>query len=67
MVGGPGGAITPAPWINVIANRGFGFHVSTDGAGFTWARNSRENALTPWSNDPVTDRPRRSYLPARRR
>ena len=51
------GAATPAPWINVIANRGFGFHVSAEGAGFTWSRNSRENALTPWSNDPVTDRP----------
>ncbi len=48
---------TPTPWINVIANRGFGFHVSADGAGYTWARNSRENALTPWSNDPVSDRP----------
>ena len=31
--------------------------MSAEGAGFTWARNSRENALTPWSNDPVTDRP----------
>jgi cyclic beta-1,2-glucan synthetase len=48
---------TPAPWINVIANRGFGFHVSADGGGYTWSRNSRENALTPWSNDPVSDRP----------
>jgi cyclic beta-1,2-glucan synthetase len=53
----PGGQPTPAPWINVIANRGFGFHVSADGGGYTWARNSRENALTPWSNDPVSDRP----------
>jgi cyclic beta-1,2-glucan synthetase len=57
VVAGTGGVATPAPWINVIANRGFGFQVSTDGAGFTWARNSRENALTPWSNDPVSDRP----------
>src|SRR6202008_4743770 len=24
--------------------------------GYTWARNSRENQLTPWSNDPVSDR-----------
>ncbi len=57
VVGANGGQLTPAPWINVIANRQFGFQVSTDGAGYTWARNSRENALTPWSNDPVTDRP----------
>ena len=40
----PGGATTPVPWINVIANPAFGFHVSADGAGYTWARNSRENA-----------------------
>jgi cyclic beta-1,2-glucan synthetase len=57
VVAAPGGQVTPAPWINVIANPGFGFHVSTDGAGYTWSRNSRENALTPWSNDPVSDRP----------
>lgn len=46
----------PAPWINVIANEKFGFHVSETGAGFTWADNSRENKITPWSNDPVSDR-----------
>src|SRR5690606_37950029 len=34
---------------------GFGFQVSADGSGYTWAENSRENQLTPWSNDPVTD------------
>jgi cyclic beta-1,2-glucan synthetase len=53
---GPGQA-TPAPWINVIANPAFGFQVSTEGGGFTWSVNSRENQLTPWSNDPVCDRP----------
>jgi cyclic beta-1,2-glucan synthetase len=45
----------PMPWINVIANPAFGFQVSTLGSGFSWAENSRENQLTPWSNDPVTD------------
>ena len=40
-----------------IANPGFGFQVSADGSGYTWAGNSRENRLTPWSNDPVSDRP----------
>ncbi len=49
------GATTPAPWINVIANPAFGFQVSAEGSGFTWAGNSRENQLTPWSNDPVAD------------
>ncbi len=46
---------TPAPWINVIANQNFGFQVSESGSGYTWALNSRENQLTPWSNDPVSD------------
>ena len=27
------------------------------GGGYTWAANSGENRLTPWSNDPVSDRP----------
>ncbi|MDB5839118.1 MAG: glycosyl transferase [Herminiimonas sp.] len=49
------GNTTPAPWINVIANPGFGFQVSAEGSGYTWAENSRENQLTPWSNDPVQD------------
>jgi cyclic beta-1,2-glucan synthetase len=52
-----GGQTTPAPWINVIANRQFGFQVAVEGSGYTWAVNSRENQLTQWSNDPVTDRP----------
>jgi cyclic beta-1,2-glucan synthetase len=51
------GQVTPAPWINVVANPGFGFQVSVEGGGYTWAGNSRENQLTPWSNDPVGDRP----------
>ena len=51
------GQWTPAPWINVIANPSFGFQVSAEGAGYTWSINSRENQITPWSNDPVSDRP----------
>ncbi|NLE25401.1 MAG: hypothetical protein GX625_08675 [Clostridiaceae bacterium] len=46
----------PFPWINVIANKGFGFTISESGAGFAWANNSRENKITPWSNDPVSDK-----------
>lgn len=48
---------TPAPWINVVSNENFGFHVSESGSSYTWARNSRENKITPWSNDPVSDIP----------
>ena len=51
------GQWTPAPWINVIANADFGFMVSELGSGCTWCGNSRENQLTPWSNDPVSDPP----------
>jgi cyclic beta-1,2-glucan synthetase len=51
------GQWTPAPWINVVSNPDFGFQVSESGAGYTWSINSRENRLTPWSNDPVSDTP----------
>jgi cyclic beta-1,2-glucan synthetase len=53
---GPGQS-TPAPWINVVANPAFGFQVSAEGGGYAWSVSSRERQLTPWSNDPVTDRP----------
>lgn len=46
---------TPAPWINVISNRNFGFHVSESGSAYTWHQNSRENKITTWSNDWVSD------------
>jgi len=46
---------TPAPWVNVIANRNFGTMVSETGSGFTWYGNSQRNRLTGWSNDPVLD------------
>ncbi len=51
------GQWTPAPWINVIANPSFGFQTSVEGGGYTWAINSQQNQLTPWANDPVSDRP----------
>jgi cyclic beta-1,2-glucan synthetase len=43
------------PWVNVIANAGFGFQVSEAGSGYTWAVNSRLHQLSAWSNDPVAD------------
>jgi len=51
------GVISPAPWINVVSNPNAGFLISESGAGYTWTENSRENKLTPWSNDPVLDPP----------
>jgi len=53
---GPG-QVTPAPWINVIANAGFGTVVSESGSAYTWAENCHEFRLTPWQNDPVSDPP----------
>ena len=51
------GQWTPAPWINVLANEQFGALVTDTGLGYTWAENSQQNRLTPWSNDPVSDPP----------
>ncbi|MHB1308800.1 MAG: GH36-type glycosyl hydrolase domain-containing protein, partial [Limisphaerales bacterium] len=47
--------MTPAPWVNVIANPYFGTVVSEAGGAYTWVENSHEFRLTPWHNDPVTD------------
>jgi cyclic beta-1,2-glucan synthetase len=47
--------MTPAPWVNVIANPNFGTVISESGGAYTWAQNSHELRLTPWNNDPVTD------------
>ena len=49
------GQETPLPWANVIANPAFGTVVTASGSAYTWSENSRENRLTPFANDPVTD------------
>ena len=49
------GQMTPAPWVNVLANPFFGTVISESGASYTWAENAHEFRLTPWSNDPVQD------------
>lgn len=46
---------TPAPWINVISNGNFGFNVSENGMSCTWYKNSSENKITSWTDDPVID------------
>lgn len=51
------GRTTPMPWSNVIANPQFGCLLTESGGGYTWFGNSRENKLTSWANDPVTDPP----------
>jgi len=51
----PAKAVTPLPWINVLANPSFGAIVSESGTGACWYGNSQSNRLTPWHNDPVSD------------
>lgn len=47
---------TPLPWINVIANPNFGTIVTESGPSYTWSENAHAYRLTPWHNDPITDR-----------
>ena len=47
--------MTPAPWVNVLANPNFGSVVSENGPTYTWSENAHEFRLTPWNNDPVCD------------
>ena len=51
----PPGQVTPAPWINVLANPDFGSVVSESGGAYTFGQNAHEIRLTPWLNDPVSD------------
>ena len=49
------GQVTPAPWVNVLANPNFGSVISESGQAYTWSENAHEFRLTPWGNDPVGD------------
>src|SRR5437016_840615 len=51
---GPGQQ-TPLPWVNIMGNSNFGALVSESGAEFVWGRNSQNDRLTPWFNDPISD------------
>lgn len=53
--------ITPAPWVNVLANANFGTVVSESGLAYTWAENAHEFRLTPWGDDPVSDTSGEAY------
>ena len=39
--------VTPAPWVNVLANQHFGTVVSENGQAYTWSENAHEFRLTP--------------------
>lgn len=47
--------LPPMPWVNILANPRFGCMITERGAGYTWARNSQANRISPWSNDPIRD------------
>ena len=49
------GHVTPAPWVNVLANPHFGTVISESGLAYTWGENAHEFRLTSWYNDPVSD------------
>ncbi|HTU00790.1 MAG TPA: glucoamylase family protein, partial [Candidatus Sulfotelmatobacter sp.] len=49
------GRVTPAPWVNVLANPEFGTVVSESSSAFSWSENAHEYRLTPWHNDPASD------------
>lgn len=46
---------TPLPWSNIMANKNFGCITTEAGGGYTWAFNSHEYRITPWTNDAVSD------------
>jgi cyclic beta-1,2-glucan synthetase len=47
--------VTPAPWVNVLANPRLGTVISESGGSYTWSENAHEFRLSPWHNDPVSD------------
>ncbi len=49
----PPGRVTPAPWVNVLANSRFGSVIGEMGPLYTWFENARQFRITPWYNDPV--------------
>ena len=53
--------VTPAPWVNVLANPAFGTVISENGMAYTWGENAHEFRLTPWQNDPVSDASGEAY------
>jgi cellobiose phosphorylase len=55
------GEMTPAPWVNILANPLFGTLVSDSGSANTWSENAQAFRLTPWSNDPVSDANTEAY------
>ncbi|MGJ7031083.1 GH36-type glycosyl hydrolase domain-containing protein [Niabella hirudinis] len=47
---------SPVPWCNIIANNEIGSMLSESGSAYTWVDNAQAFRLTPWQNDPVSDK-----------
>jgi len=52
----------PRPWSNVLSNGKFGCIITDSGGGYTFMGNSREEKITVWSNDLVSDAPSESVF-----
>lgn len=55
--------ITMLPYSNVIANESGGYLITSNGGGFSYGKNAREDRVSLWNNDPIYDLPSsRVYL-----
>lgn len=43
------------PWCHTLSNNTFGTLISDSSIGYSWCYNSRQNKLTPWSNNTAED------------
>ena len=48
---------TPLPWSHLLVNSKIGTLVTSNGGGFSWYGNSRENKISTWCNDVILDTP----------
>ena len=44
--------MTPAPWVNVLANPQFGTVISESGGAYTWSENATSSASRPGTTIP---------------
>jgi cellobiose phosphorylase len=47
---------SPAPWVNIIANKDIGFVITESGSTYTWLYDSYDNRLTRRIDDSLLDR-----------
>ncbi len=48
--------VTPAAWVNILANDHYGLVLSQSGSGFSWHENCQLFRLNRWQNDIIDDR-----------